>query len=215
MRLLGIDGIEVGGGRGRQRDGAHRRDTAHPAPGAADPDRAARNPSSRSSSGIPTNGAGTYPAGRFVSLVPAGGGRYRLDFNRARNPFCAYSSAYACPAPWHGNTLPAAGHRREKNRWRRPAGRRAAASRCGRRWRWSVGRRPRRRPWRGALDLAGRHDCRFGLEVDQAGAAPAGASLQRHALSGHFRRPDERRQRGLRDRRLCRHDQRLDCAAIR
>jgi len=55
-----------------------------------------------------TNGRTTYPAGRFVSLVPAPGGRYRLDFNRARNPFCAYSSAYACPAPWRGNTLPAA-----------------------------------------------------------------------------------------------------------
>jgi hypothetical protein len=52
-----------------------------------------------------TNGKGSYPAGRFVSLVPAGGGTYRLDFNRARNPFCAYSSAYACPAPWPGNAL--------------------------------------------------------------------------------------------------------------
>ena len=51
--------------------------------------------------------SGTYPAGRFVALTPAGGGRYRLDFNRARNPFCAYSSAYACPAPWRGNALPA------------------------------------------------------------------------------------------------------------
>jgi hypothetical protein len=55
-----------------------------------------------------TNGHGTYPAGRFVSLVPTGAGRYRLDFNRARNPFCAYSSAYPCPAPWRGNTIPAA-----------------------------------------------------------------------------------------------------------
>ena len=55
-----------------------------------------------------TNAKGTYPAGRFVSLVPAGDGRYRLDLNRARNPFCAYSSAYACPAPWRGNVLPAA-----------------------------------------------------------------------------------------------------------
>ena len=55
-----------------------------------------------------TNGAGTYPAGRFVSLVPDGNGRYRLDFNRARNPFCAYSSAYPCPAPWRGNTISAA-----------------------------------------------------------------------------------------------------------
>lgn len=53
-----------------------------------------------------TNLNGTYPAGRFVSLTPAGDGRYRLDFNRARNPFCAYSSAYACPAPWRGNALP-------------------------------------------------------------------------------------------------------------
>jgi uncharacterized protein (DUF1684 family) len=53
-----------------------------------------------------TNGRGTYPAGRFVALVPAGPGRYRLDFNRARNPFCAYSSAYPCPAPWRGNVVP-------------------------------------------------------------------------------------------------------------
>ena len=54
-----------------------------------------------------TNGKGTYPAGRFVALVPAGDGRYRLDFNRARNPFCAYSSIYPCPAPWRGNGVAA------------------------------------------------------------------------------------------------------------
>ena len=54
-----------------------------------------------------TNGEGTYPAGRFVPLVPLPDGRYRLDFNRARNPFCAYSSAFPCPAPWRGNTLEA------------------------------------------------------------------------------------------------------------
>lgn len=54
-----------------------------------------------------TNARGTYPAGRFVALIPEGGGRYRLDFNRARNPFCAYSTAYACPLPWQGNVLPA------------------------------------------------------------------------------------------------------------
>jgi len=52
-----------------------------------------------------TNGQGSYPAGRFVTLSPLPDGRYRLDFNRARNPFCAYSSAYACPAPWPGNGL--------------------------------------------------------------------------------------------------------------
>ncbi len=54
-----------------------------------------------------TSGKGSYPAGRFVNLIPLGGGRYRLDFNRARNPFCAYSSVYPCPAPWRGNTLSA------------------------------------------------------------------------------------------------------------
>lgn len=54
-----------------------------------------------------TNGQGTYPAGRFVTLIPLGDGRYRLDFNRARNPFCAYSSAFPCPAPWRGNTIEA------------------------------------------------------------------------------------------------------------
>lgn len=54
-----------------------------------------------------TSGEGTYPAGRFVALIPEGPGHYRLDFNRARNPFCAYSTAYACPAPWRGNTVDA------------------------------------------------------------------------------------------------------------
>lgn len=55
-----------------------------------------------------TNGDGSYPAGRFVSLYPLSNGRFRLNFNRARNPFCAYSSVYPCPAPWRGNTLRAA-----------------------------------------------------------------------------------------------------------
>jgi hypothetical protein len=53
-----------------------------------------------------TNGRGSYPAGRFVSLIPTSDGRYLLDFNRARNPFCAYSTVYPCPAPWRGNTIP-------------------------------------------------------------------------------------------------------------
>jgi uncharacterized protein len=52
-----------------------------------------------------TNGQGSYPAGRFVSLIPAGKDRFRLDLNRARNPFCAYSPAYACPLPWRGNAI--------------------------------------------------------------------------------------------------------------
>jgi uncharacterized protein (DUF1684 family) len=54
-----------------------------------------------------TSGNGSYPAGRFVELLPEGGQRFRLDFNRARNPFCAYNTAYPCPVPWPGNVLPA------------------------------------------------------------------------------------------------------------
>lgn len=53
----------------------------------------------------PTNSVSSYPAGRFVSLIPQPGGGYLLDLNRARNPFCAYNTAYPCPAPWRGNTL--------------------------------------------------------------------------------------------------------------
>jgi len=52
-----------------------------------------------------TNSSGSYPAGRFVALEPVVGDRYRLDFNRARNPFCAYSTIYPCPVPWRGNSI--------------------------------------------------------------------------------------------------------------
>ena len=55
-----------------------------------------------------TNGSGSYPAGRFARLEPLGGDRFRLDLNRARNPFCAYSTIFACPAPWRGNAFAAA-----------------------------------------------------------------------------------------------------------
>lgn len=57
-----------------------------------------------------TNGHGSYPAGRFVALIPqaGGGGRFLLDFNRARNPFCAYNTVFPCPAAWRGNSLPVA-----------------------------------------------------------------------------------------------------------
>ena len=53
-----------------------------------------------------TNDAGTYPAGRFVELIPAGGDRYLLDLNRAFNPYCAYSTVFPCPIPWAGNVFP-------------------------------------------------------------------------------------------------------------
>jgi hypothetical protein len=66
-----------------------------------------------------TSARGSYDGGRFVELEPEPDGAYRLDFNRARNPFCAYSSVFPCPAPWPGNTLDAevaAGERYEPKR---------------------------------------------------------------------------------------------------
>ena len=54
-----------------------------------------------------TNGHGSYPAGRFVTLDPAGSGHYRIDLNRAKNPFCAYNTVFPCPPPWPGNSIPA------------------------------------------------------------------------------------------------------------
>ena len=54
-----------------------------------------------------TSGKTTYPSGRFVSLIPRADGGFLLDFNRARNPFCAYNTVYPCPAPWRGNSLSA------------------------------------------------------------------------------------------------------------
>jgi uncharacterized protein (DUF1684 family) len=52
-----------------------------------------------------TSGKTTYDGGRFVTLLPAEDGTYVLDFNRARNPFCAYSAVFPCPAPWPNNSL--------------------------------------------------------------------------------------------------------------
>jgi hypothetical protein len=67
-----------------------------------------------------TNGAGSYPAGRFLALQPLGGARYRADFNRARNPFCAYNGIFPCPLPWAGNVIAApleVGERYEDKRY--------------------------------------------------------------------------------------------------
>jgi len=53
-----------------------------------------------------TSGHETYGAGRFLSAVPARDGKVILDFNRARNPPCAFTPFATCPLPLPQNVLP-------------------------------------------------------------------------------------------------------------
>jgi uncharacterized protein (DUF1684 family) len=45
-----------------------------------------------------TNSEGTYGGGRYIDLrIPKEGLEMVVDFNRAYNPYCAYSAKYSCP----------------------------------------------------------------------------------------------------------------------
>jgi uncharacterized protein len=55
-----------------------------------------------------TTGHESYAVGRYVDAVSLGGDRYLLDFNRAYNPTCAFSTLYNCPIPPRENVLPVA-----------------------------------------------------------------------------------------------------------
>ncbi len=57
-----------------------------------------------------TSGKTTYGAGRYLDdhrygVTHLGDKRYRLDFNFAYNPTCAYSPYYSCPLPPRENWL--------------------------------------------------------------------------------------------------------------
>ncbi len=53
-----------------------------------------------------TNGSQTYGGGRYLDLViPPGADEVSLDFNKAYNPYCAYSDGYQCPVPPRENHL--------------------------------------------------------------------------------------------------------------
>ena len=52
-----------------------------------------------------TSSKETYGAGRYLDLNKRPGDQYVLDFNRAYNPYCAYSPYYSCPIPPGENTL--------------------------------------------------------------------------------------------------------------
>jgi len=55
-----------------------------------------------------TSGKETYPAGRFLYADLPKDGKVILDFNKAYNPPCAFTSYATCPLPPKQNHLPAA-----------------------------------------------------------------------------------------------------------
>ncbi len=52
-----------------------------------------------------TTGIRSYPAGRYLDVEEVGRGRYRLDFNLAYNPSCAYGGRFQCPVTPEQNRL--------------------------------------------------------------------------------------------------------------
>jgi hypothetical protein len=66
--------------------------------------------------GDETSGKTTYPSGRFLAVKkPGAGGLTTIDFNKAYNPPCAFTSFATCPLPPRQNILPFAVTAGEKN----------------------------------------------------------------------------------------------------
>ena len=61
----------------------------------------------------PTTDDATYAVGRYLE-AELGEGPIALDFNRATNPWCAYSEHYNCPVPPRDNAVPVAVRAGEK-----------------------------------------------------------------------------------------------------
>lgn len=50
-------------------------------------------------------GRETYPAGRYVEVEQLPDGKFRVDFNLAYNPYCAYNDKWSCPLTPFENRL--------------------------------------------------------------------------------------------------------------
>lgn len=64
-----------------------------------------------------TNGETTYGGGRYLDLdaTDIDKGQVLIDFNKAYNPWCAYSDGFNCPIPPFDNLLPVPVRAGEKN----------------------------------------------------------------------------------------------------
>lgn len=52
-----------------------------------------------------SNGHGSYPGGRYIDFKIPTSNKIVIDFNKAYNPYCAYSGKYSCPIPPAENNL--------------------------------------------------------------------------------------------------------------
>ncbi|MGB8705145.1 MAG: DUF1684 domain-containing protein [Gillisia sp.] len=52
-----------------------------------------------------TNGRESYGGGRYIDLRIPATNTITIDFNKAYNPYCAYSKGYSCPIPPAENDL--------------------------------------------------------------------------------------------------------------
>ncbi len=59
-------------------------------------------------------GRETYPAGRYLEVEQLPNGKFRVDFNLAYNPYCAYNEQWSCPLTPAENRLKVAIHAGEK-----------------------------------------------------------------------------------------------------
>ncbi len=55
-----------------------------------------------------TSGKETYGGGRYIDLIIPASGEVTINFNKAYQPYCAYTEGYNCPLPPAENTLPIA-----------------------------------------------------------------------------------------------------------
>lgn len=52
-----------------------------------------------------TNGESSYAGGRYIDMMIPASNKVVIDFNKAYNPYCAYSGNYSCPIPPSENHL--------------------------------------------------------------------------------------------------------------
>ncbi len=65
-----------------------------------------------------TCGKESYGGGRYIDLqlTDIRNGKVKIDFNKAYNPYCAFTTGYNCPVPSRENALPVAIKAGEKYR---------------------------------------------------------------------------------------------------